>query len=109
MFKTAARWTLRAQGFIERLFTRVAERRVPHVVSQRDRLRQIFVQTQRPRNRARNLRDLERMRQPCAKVIAKRLNKNLGLVLQSSKRLAMKNAVAVALKTSANRVLRLRN
>ena len=57
---------------VQRAFARVAERRVTEVVSERDRFGQVLVQAQRPRDRARDLRDLERVRQPRAVVVALR-------------------------------------
>ena len=37
-----------AEGGVERLLARVAERRMPEVVAETDRLRQILIQAQRP-------------------------------------------------------------
>ena len=76
----------------------VAERRVAEVVAERDRFGQLLVQPQHLRDRARDLRHLERVRQPRAVVIARRREEHLRLVLQPAKRLAVNDAIAIALK-----------
>src|SRR5688500_6213537 len=48
---------------VQYLLAGVAERRVPEVVRERDRLGQVLIQVQRPRDRARDLHDLDRMGQ----------------------------------------------
>ena len=50
---------------------------------------------------ARDLRDLERVRQPRAVVIAGRREEDLGLVLQPPERLAVDDAIAIALERRA--------
>ena len=86
----------------------VAERRVPEIVAERDRFGQLLVQPQHLGDRARDLRDLERVRQPRAVVIAGRREEDLRLVLQPAERLAVDDAVAVALKRRADIVFGLR-
>ena len=76
----------------------VAERRVAEVVAERDRFRQLLVQPQHFRDRARDLRDLERVRETRAVVVAGRREEHLRLVLQPAERLAVDDAVAVALE-----------
>ena len=76
----------------------VAERRVPEVVAERDRLGQLLVQAQHLGDRARDLRHLERVRQPRAVVIAGRREEHLRLVLQPAERLAVDDAIAIALE-----------
>ena len=73
---------------VEHALAGVAERRVPEVVAERDRLGQLLVQVQHFRDGARDLRDLERVRQPRAVVIAGRREEHLRLVLQPAERLA---------------------
>ena len=85
----------------------VAERRVAEVVAERDRLGQLFVQPQHLGDRPRDLRDLERVRQPRAVVVAGRREEHLRLVLQPAERLAVDDAVAIALKRRPDVVLRL--
>src|SRR5262249_14864769 len=83
----------------------VTERRVAEVVAERDRLGQLLVQPQHLGDRARDLRDLERMRQARAVVIAGRREEDLRLVLETAERLAVDDAVAVALKRRPHVVL----
>ena len=66
---------------VQRPLAGVAEGRVAQIVAQTDRLAEVLVQAQRPRDRAREPRDLQRMGQAGAVVVALRLQKNLGLVL----------------------------
>jgi hypothetical protein len=89
---------------LQHAFARVAERRVPEIVPERDRLRQFFVQAQYLRDAARDLRDLERVREACAVVIAGWRKKDLRLVLQTSEGLAGDDAIAIALKCGADGV-----
>ncbi len=41
---------------------------MPHIVHQRQRFRQVLIQSENTRGRARDLRDLDRMCQPVAEV-----------------------------------------
>ena len=84
----------------------VAERRVAEVVPERDRFGQLFVQAQHLGDGARDLRDLERVRETRAVVIAGRRKKDLRLVLQPAKRLGVDDAIAVALKRGADGIFR---
>ncbi len=79
----------------------VAERRVPEIVAEADRLGQILVEAQRARDRARDAHRLERVRQPRAVVVALGRDEDLRLVLQAPERLAVRDAVAVALERAA--------
>jgi hypothetical protein len=83
------------------------ERRMPEVVRQRQRLRQVLVEPELPRHRARDLRHLEAVRQPCAVVIALVVDEHLRLVDQPPERRRMQDAVAVALERAARRAVRL--
>ena len=83
----------------------VAERRVPEIVSERDRLGQLFVQPQHLRDAAGDLRHLERVREPGPVVIPLRREEDLRLVLQPAERLAVDHPVAVALERRADRIL----
>ena len=89
----------RAQAF----FAGVAERRVPQVMAERDRLGQVLVEPQRARHRPGDLRDLERVRQPGAVVVALRREEDLRLVLEAPERLGVEDPVAVALEIRAQR------
>jgi hypothetical protein len=75
----------------------VAERRVAEIVTERDRLGQLLVQTQDFRDRARYLRNLQGVGQTRAIVIAGRRKKDLRLVLQTPERLAVDDPIAVTL------------
>ncbi len=87
--------------FVQNTLAGVPERGVAEIVSEGDRLRQVFVEPQCPRDRARHLADLERMGQPGAEVLAFVLEEDLRLVLQPPKRRRMDDAVAVALEFRA--------
>ena len=76
----------------------VSEWRVAEIMRQRHRLGQFRVQPQRPRNRPRNLRHLDRMGQARTKIVALVLDEHLRLVLQTSERAGMDNPVPVTLK-----------
>ena len=80
----------------------------PEIVAERDRLGQLLVQAQHLGDRARDLRDLERVRQPRAVVIAGRREEHLRLVLQPAERLAVDDAIAIALKRRPDVVFGLR-
>ena len=86
----------------------VAERRVSEIVAERDRFGQLLVQAQHFRDGARDLRDLERVRQARPVVIAGRREEHLRLVLQPAEGLAVDDAVAVALKRGTDGILGLR-
>ena len=86
----------------------VAERRVAEIVAERDRFGELLVQAQDLRDRARDLRHLERVRQARAVVIAGRREEHLRLVLQPAERLAVDDAIAIALKRRPDVVFRLR-
>src|SRR6185503_10138568 len=85
----------------------VAERRVAEIVSERDGLGQLLVQAQDLGDGARDLRDLERVRQPGAVVVARGCEEDLGFVLESAKGLAVDDAVTIALKGGADVVFEL--
>ena len=86
----------------------MAERRVAEIVAERDRFGQLLVQPQHLRDRARDLRHLERVRQPGPVVIAGRREEDLRLVLQPAERLAVDDAIAIALKRRPDVVFRFR-
>ncbi len=86
----------------------VAERRVPEIVPERDRFGQLLVEPQDLRDAARDLRDLERVRQPGAVVIAGRREEHLRLVLEPAEGLAVNDPIAIALECRTDRILGLR-
>ena len=72
---------------VEHALAGVAERRMTQIVAERDRLGQLFVQSKHLRDRARDLRDLECVREARAVVVALRREEDLRLVLQPAERL----------------------
>ena len=93
------------QRRVERVLARVPERRVAHVVPEPDRLGQILVQPQRPRDDARDRGRLERVGHARAVVVAVRVDEDLRLPLQPPERLRVDDAVAVALERRAHAAL----
>ncbi len=83
---------------VEDALAGMAERRVPEVVAERDRLGQLLVKVQHLRDGARDLRDLERVGQPRAIVVARRREEHLRLVLEAPERLRVNHAIAIALE-----------
>ena len=88
---------------VQHALAHVAERCVAEVVAQRYRLRQILVEPQRARDSPRNLRNLERMRQPRPVMVALRKKKDLSLIFEPAERFAVDNPVPVALEAGAYR------
>jgi hypothetical protein len=97
--KTA--WQAGTQGVL----ASVAERRVPEVVPERDRLGQVLVQVQAPRDRPRDLHDLHGVGQPGPVMIAERGDEDLRLVLQPAERLGVDDAVTVDLERRPHLVI----
>ena len=87
--------TVPLEKVVEHVLTRMSERRVAEVVAERDRLGQVFVQAQLPRDAPGDLRDLDRMRQAGPEVVSLERDENLRLVLQPPERARMDDAVAV--------------
>ena len=83
----------------------MAKRGVAEIVSERQGFGEILVQPERPADRSRNLRDFEAVRQPRAVVVAFMVNEDLGLMGQAAECGRMNDAVTVALKGGADRVL----
>ena len=82
-------------------FSRVAEGGVPQVVPQGDRLGQILVEPERPRDGAGDLGNLERMGEPGAVMIPLRGKENLRFVFEAAEGLAVQDPVAVPLVSRA--------
>ena len=80
---------------VEGLFAGVAERWVAEVVGQRDGLRQVLVDAQRPGDRLGHLSDLEGVGESGAVVIALIIYEHLGFVLQAPKGAGMDHAVVI--------------
>src|SRR5882757_11180078 len=94
-----------AQQLVERLLAGVAERRVPEVVAEPDRLDEVFVQPQRAPDAARDAGRLEGVRESGAEMVALGIDEHLRLVAEPAKRLRVHDPVAVALKRRAQAAL----
>jgi hypothetical protein len=81
---------------IQFALARVTERRMSDVMHQCQRFHQLRIQPERRRHRSRNLRHLERVRQPITKMIRKAHRENLRLRFQPPKRARMHDPVAIA-------------
>ena len=93
---------------VERLFAGVTKGGMAEVVSQRQGFCEVLVETECAADRSRNLRYLEAMGQPGAIMVPLMIDEDLRLVGQPPKRGRMDDAVAIALKRRAHRMLRLR-
>ena len=90
---------------VERFLAGVAERRVPHVVTEADRLDEILVQAQCAGDDACDARRLQRVRHARAVVVAGGVDEDLCLALQPPKGLRVHDAVTVALERRADAAL----
>ena len=90
---------------VENLLPGMPERRVPEIVGEHDRLRQILVQAQRASDGAGNLGALHRVGEPRPVVVALVVHEDLGLVFEAAKRRRMDDPVPVSLEGGAERVL----
>ena len=90
-----------AQRAVEPGLAGVPEGRVPEIVAEADGLGEVLVEAQRAGDRARDPDGLERVREPRAVVVALGRHEDLRLVLEAPERLAVGDAVAVALKGAA--------
>ena len=88
---------------VERVLAGVPERRVPHVVAEPDRLDEVLVQPERPRDDARDRSRLERVGHARAVVVALGIDEDLRLPLQAPERLRVDDAVAIALELACGR------
>ena len=93
---------------VECALSGVAEGRVAEIVPEADGLGEILVELERAGNRARETRDLERVRQARAVVVALGTQKHLRLVLEAAERFRVRDAVDVALEARAHLTRRLR-
>ena len=85
-----------AQQAVEHVLAGVAERRVPEVVAEGDRLGQVLVEAQRAGDAARDLRHLDRVGQARPEVVALVRDEDLRLVLEPAEGARVDDAVAVA-------------
>jgi hypothetical protein len=87
-----------AHARIQGVFPGVAKRRVTNVVNQGQCFGEVFIQTQSHGGGARQLRHLNRVRQPVAEMNRVAFTENLSLVFQTPERPAVDDAIPVALK-----------
>src|SRR5581483_9191301 len=99
--------TVVAHAFSQEFFTRMAERRVPQIVRKRYRFGKILVEAQCASNRAADRSNFDGMRQARPQMIPCAIQKNLGLVLHSTKCARMDDPRTVTLEFCAIRVARL--
>jgi hypothetical protein len=88
---------------VERVLAGMPERGVAEVVAERDRFREVVVELERPGERPGDLRDLDRVREAGAEMIAAMIDEHLGLVGEAAEGGRMNDAVAVALEFGAGR------
>ena len=93
--------TVLAHAGVECVLPGMAERRMPEIVRQADRLGQRLVEPQRVGNRASNLRHLERMCQSRAIQVALVIDEHLRLVHEPPERGRVNDAIAIALVLAA--------
>ena len=93
----------RAQAAIERPLTGMPEWRVAKIVGERKRFGQVLVETERARQRARNLGDFQSVGQPRSKVIALMEDEDLRLVRQAAEGARMNDAVAITAEDASRR------
>src|SRR4051794_1695350 len=96
-----------AETFIENILARMSERRMPQVVSQRERFNKVFIQAKCSGDRSGNRRNLKRVGEPGAMIIAHFAGKHLCLVAQSAERRAVDDPISIALIRSAVGMARL--
>ncbi len=89
------------QALVKRTFPRVAEGRVTDVVHQRQRLRKLFVQTQRRSDAPRDLLNLNGMSQPAAEVVGGAAGEDLRLPGKPAERPRLDDAFPVTLERAS--------
>jgi hypothetical protein len=89
------------EAAVQSTFAGMPKGRMPDIVNQRKRLRQIFVQTKRGRNRSGDLSNLHRVGQPAAKVVGGAAGKDLSLPCQAPEGARLHDPLAIALEGSA--------
>jgi hypothetical protein len=83
---------------VELVLAGVREWRMPDVVREGERLRQILIQAEHTRDRPRNLRHFDRVRETIPKVIVKTGRENLRLVFQPAESTCVDNAITIPLE-----------
>jgi hypothetical protein len=96
---------VRRHQLVENFLSRMAERCMPEIVRERHRFGEFLVEAECARHSARDLRGFQRMRQASAVVIALVIHEDLGFVFEAAKCGRMNDAVAIARKDGAHRML----
>ncbi len=94
--------------FVERPLAGMSKRRMTEVMGESQRLSQVLVETKRAGERARHLRDFQRVGEPRAVVVAFIEHKDLSLVLEAAKGGRVDDAIAIATKGAPPLARRLR-
>src|SRR5262249_8528129 len=89
---------------IERLLPGMGKRRMPDIVRESERFRQILIELKYIRQGTCDLRDLDGMGQAVAEVVGETWCEDLGLGFKAAKRSRVDHAVAVALECVAIRM-----
>ena len=95
------------EAAVERALAGMPERRMAEIVRERRRLGQVLVEPERARQRARDLRDLQRMGEPGAVMVALVKDEDLRLVAEAPEGGGMDDAVAIAAEIVARGARRL--
>ena len=90
---------------VEDALAGMAERRVAEIVAEGNRFGELLVQPEHLGDAARDLRNLQRVRQARPVVVAGRRKEHLRLVLEAAERLAVDDPIAIALKRGADGIL----
>jgi hypothetical protein len=98
---------VRLHAIVQRILSGVPEGRVTQVVREADRFGESFVQLQRTRDGARDLRDLDGVRQARPVEVALVIDEHLRLVNQAPERGRMDDAIAIPLILAAQHRCRL--
>ena len=94
------------EAFVERPFASMSERRMAEVMSERQRLGEVFIQAQGARERPGDLHNFERMRKSRTVVVTFVIDEHLRFMGQPPERSRVDNPVAIAAERIAGRTHR---
>src|SRR5215211_6342188 len=89
--------TLALEALIEHIFARMAEWRMPNIMTQRERFNEILIELQRTGNGPCNRGNFERMCEPGPMVIAHVAREDLGFMTQPAKRCTVNDPIPITL------------
>src|SRR4051812_45741976 len=95
-----------AHALGQHLLAGMSKRGMAQIMGKGDCFGQIFVEPQGARDSAADRRDLDRMRQARAQMVASAVEKNLRFVFEAAERARMNDARTIPLKFGAIRVTR---